>query len=106
LGSQVAISTVPGAGTALPPIDGITGTLEIGESDKSIPDNRARGRLQYVGQRYLRYAETGEYFLKGGADAPENFLAYEDFDNTPNAGGRRKSWAPHAADWNAGDPSW
>ena len=62
--------------------------------------------MSYVGKRYLKYAETGEYFLKSGPDAPENFLAYEDFDNTPNKGNRRKSWMPHASDWNPGDPSW
>ena len=37
---------------------------------------------------------------------PENFLAYDSFDNTPNNGNRRKSWSPHAGDYNAGDPTW
>ena len=106
LGDNLAINPNLGTGTPVPPIHGQSGTLEIGNTDKNLPDNRARGRLQYVGQRYLQYAETGEYFLKGGADAPENFLAYDDFDNTPDFGGRRKSWAPHAEDWNSGDPSW
>ena len=106
LGANIAVSTNTMAGTALAPLDGLTGTLEVEDTDKSLPDNRARGRLQYVGQSYLQYAETGEYFLKGGADAPENFLAYDDFDNTPNHGGRRKSWSPHSSDWQSGDPSW
>jgi hypothetical protein len=39
-------------------------------------------------------------------NSPENFLAYEDFDNTPNNGGRRKTWSPHIRDFNAGDPTW
>lgn len=38
--------------------------------------------------------------------SPENFLAYEDFDNTPNAGGRRKTWSPHVGDFSPGDPTW
>jgi hypothetical protein len=38
--------------------------------------------------------------------SPENFLAYEDFDNTPNDGDRRKSWSPHAKDFIPGDPTW
>jgi hypothetical protein len=39
--------------------------------------------------------------------SPENFLAYNDFDNTPNTGNRRKSWAPHQQHYNAStDPSW
>ena len=38
--------------------------------------------LRYVGERYLQWPETGEYFLKGGADSPENFLAYCELDQT------------------------
>ncbi len=105
-GNEVAISTNPSAGTAEPLIDGLSGSLDIEATNKTGRDFRAKGRLEYVGQPYLRFAETGEYFVKGGSDAPENFLAYDDFDNTPNNGGRRKSWAPHASDWNNGDPSW
>ena len=106
LGANVAISDDPDEGSGISPIDGASGSFIVGPTDKIAPDNRALGRLRYVNQRYLQYAETGDYFLKGGADAPENFLAYEDFDNTPNIGNRRKSWAPHADDWKTGDPSW
>jgi hypothetical protein len=39
--------------------------------------------------------------------SPENFLAYNEFDNTPNFGNYRKSWAPHQQHYNAStDPSW
>ena len=38
--------------------------------------------------------------------SPENFLAYDDFDNTPDIGGRRKSWGPHQVDFRPGDPTW
>ncbi len=106
IGPDIAVDDYPEAGTAVPPIDGLSGSFTIDPTDKSAPDNRGRGRLQYVGKHYLQFAETGTYFVKGGADAPENFLAYEDFDNTPNNGGRRKSWSPHAGDWKAGDPAW
>ncbi|MEM9674079.1 MAG: malectin domain-containing carbohydrate-binding protein [Bacteroidota bacterium] len=105
-GNQVAISTSASAGTANSTINGISGSLQIQNSNKSGRDFRAKGRLEYVGKHYLQFAETGEYFVKGGSDAPENFLAYDDFDNTPNVGGRRKSWSPHASDWNNGDPDW
>ena len=105
-GSNVAINTAASAGTVNSTINGVSGTLAIAASNKTGQDFRAKGRLEYVGERYLQFAETGEYFVKGGSDAPENFLAYEDFDNTPNNGGRRKSWSPHASDWNSGDPSW
>ncbi len=105
-GANVAISTDPTAGAAASAIDGLSGSLIIDVSNKTGRDFRARGRLEYVGEHYLRFAETGDYFVKGGSDAPENFLAYDDFDNTPNNGGRRKSWSPHAGDWNPGNPSW
>ena len=105
-GSNVAGSADPMAGTAVTPMDGLTGSFTIAATDKSGRDHRGKGRLQYVGKRYLKFAETGEYFLKQGADAPENFLAYDDFDNTPDNGGRRKSWAAHIGDWKSGDPTW
>lgn len=95
-----------------------SGSFQIGPTDKSFPDFRGRGRLEYVGQRYLRTAGTREFFLKAGADSPENLLGYADFDgtvaparravrpgeNTP--AGRLKSWQPHVRDWRPGDPSW
>ncbi len=94
---------------ALSPFDGRTGSFQIAETDKHGRDMRAQGRLKYVGKHYLQFAETGEYFLKVGADAPETLLAYKDFDNT-HAGNLKKaplkSWSPHVKDWNAGDPTW
>ncbi len=35
-----------------------------------------------------------------------NFLAYSEFDNTPNNGGWRKDWGPHVSDFGQGDPTW
>jgi hypothetical protein len=87
--------------------DGEKGSFTIGETDKKLPDNRAKGRLNYVGSRYLQWAETGEYFLKTGADSPENMLHYADFDGTLNGYGKLgkeylqllKTWQPHAQDY-------
>lgn len=90
--------------------DGVCGHFEVGKTDKSGVDLRGKGRLQVVdGQRYLRYAGSGEWFLKAGADAPETLLAYEDFDGTVATNPNKcplKTWAPHVRDWNPGDPSW
>jgi len=109
-GANIAINDDPNSGTAVTLIDGLTGTIEITDSDKTGRDHRGKGRLNYVGEHYLQFAETGEYFLKQGADAPENLLAYDDFDGNFKSDGQRdqyiKSWAPHAGDWNSGDPSW
>ncbi len=85
------------------------GKFEIAASNQALPDFRARGRLEYVGERYLRFAGDGTRFLKAGPDAPETFLAYTDFDCTTAANpgkGKLKTWAPHIRDWNNGDPVW
>ena len=80
-------------------MDGQEGTFIISESDKTGMDNRAKGRLQYVGESYLKYAESQDYFIKLGVDAPENLLAYTDFDVSTNALGFQKTWVPHAKDF-------
>ena len=115
-GRGVAVSDTPGA--PLSPYDGRKGTFDVAPTDKSGRDFRARGRLQYVGERYLRFAGSGDYFLKAGADAPENLLACVDFDGTrankrksarqgeATPGGALKTWQAHARDWRTGDPAW
>ena len=45
-------------------------------------DSIARDCCNTWARRYLRFAETNELFLKGGADSPENLLAFADFDQT------------------------
>jgi hypothetical protein len=75
-----------------------------------------KGRLIRNHPRYLQWAESREYFLKGGADSPENFLAYKDFDGTYRHSnefrdGENKTeglhhYTAHEGDWNTGDPTW
>ncbi|WP_386817782.1 DUF5060 domain-containing protein [Luteolibacter algae] len=98
----------PGEGQALAPFDGKTGSFTIGESDKSFPDFRARGRLAYVGKHHLQFQGDKSFFLKAGADAPETLLAYTEFDNTQarKKNVPLKTWAPHLQDWKNGDPTW
>lgn len=116
-GVDVAIGGTEGL--AYLPYDGLSGSFEVAETDKAGPGFRARGRLQYVGERYLRFAGSGEYFLKAGSDAPETLLAYADFENTktmmvpgerswigPNDGHGLHEYAPHLQDWREGDPTW
>lgn len=91
-------------------MDGKKGQFSIAASDKTGRDFRAHGRLQYVGEGYLKFAETGKYFYKCGPDAPENFLAYKGFDGDFASDGYKddlvKSWDPHLKDWKEGDPTW
>ena len=104
-GKNVAVTQE--SGTPVASLNGLAGTFEITESDKSGRDFRAKenGRLKYTGERYLKFSGSDRYFLKQGPDAPENFLNYEDFDGVVK-NPRLKSWKAHAGDWNDGDPSW
>ena len=114
-GKHIAVSLDASAGIRSA-FDGTSGSFHVSESDKQAPDLRARGLLQYVGEHYLKFAETGEYFLKGGADSPENFLAYAEFDDSYDADAESASYkevgtfihtyTPHLKDWRPGDPTW
>ena len=109
-GPGVAISDAEDAGSPVVPIDGLRGSFEIAKTDKTGRDLRGKGRLDYVGKHHLQFAGTGEYFLKAGVDAPENFLAYRDFDGEFKSDGQKdnlvKDWGPHVQDWREGDPTW
>ena len=109
-GKHIIASDDPKAGVGAGYMDGEKGTLTIEPTNKRGRDFRSKGLLQYVGKHYLRFAGTGEYFLKAGADAPENFLAYKDFDGDFKNDGHKdnfvKDWAPHVKDWRPGDPTW
>tara|TARA_R110002033_G_scaffold64323_1_gene115270 strand:+ start:10941 stop:12800 length:1860 start_codon:yes stop_codon:yes gene_type:complete len=99
-GDNIAVANDVSEGVSADFMDGQTGTFNISESDKRGNDNRAKGRLQYVGESYLKFAETSDYFIKLGVDAPENLLAYNDIDVSTNALGFQKAWEPHAKDFN------
>ncbi|MDF1575553.1 MAG: DUF5060 domain-containing protein [Bacteroidales bacterium] len=99
--------------------DGAEGTFEVGPSDKVLPDFRARGRIINGGKGYFRIQGSDELWIKNGADSPENFLAYEDFDQTMRFSLKTEiregeadpekqihRYAAHQSDWKAGDPVW
>ena len=110
-----------GKDVALQPFRGgksfAAGKFDIGPSDKTGRDHRAKGLLRYVGRRYLQFGETGDYFIKAGADSPENFLAYHEFDGTYDTEALKRkgeaqgekfihTYQPHIKDWRKGDPTW
>ena len=108
-GTDIAISDLAGQPT---PQDGLTGSFTIGESDKQGRDFRGKGVLSYVNGPYLQF-DNGDYFIKGGADSPENFLGYFEFDNTKDHGCQNNvlqdglhRYEAHVSDWNQGDPVW
>lgn len=100
-GTAIAVSDAIANAESADFMDGSTGTFTVTETDKTGRDNRGKGRLNYVGESYLKFAETKDYFIKLGVDAPENLLAYKDFDVSTNALGFRKNWNPHRKDFEA-----
>lgn len=90
---DIAITSV--AGTALSG-HGAEGSFTV--SGQSADPVRARGLLQYTGDTYYRYAGDGSIMFKLGPDAPENMLAYDGFDATPDYKRFRKSWQAHVSD--------
>lgn len=109
-GEYAAISTKKETGKPGEFMDKETGSFDIAASDKTGRDFRSKGRLEYVGEHYLKFAGTGDYFMKMGPDAPENFLSYSEFDGTQNTDGHNdnlvKTWEAHSGDWKDGDTSW
>lgn len=112
-GTDVAVSLDPNAGSPVG-FDGENGTFTVGPSDATGRDSRTQGMLRYAGKHYLRYAGSGQYFLMGGTQSPENFLAYYQFDNTRDYRGNKglphadqlHHYDPHVKDWKPGDPTW
>ena len=116
-GQEIAVSNNDDVGEPID-LDGLEGTFEVEEAGQDAPGFFSKGKLQYVGKHHLQFAGSKEYFLKGGADSPENFLGYNGFDDTyyggdseqrsgesaPNEG--LHSYKPHIDDWNEGDPTW
>jgi hypothetical protein len=89
--------------------------ISASELSGSNLDFKNRGMLQDVKERYLKFAGTGESWLKTGAGSPENILAYSGFDGTYDTGGNNfpalgenqlHEFEPHLKDWREGDPIW
>lgn len=90
---------------------GRSGSFLVGEGRgrrRASRDFRQHGRLQYVGEHYLRFAGSGRYFIKAGADAPETLLGYADFDGTQQRKKNvpLKTFSAHDQDWKNGNPTW
>ncbi len=111
-GNLVAASTDPNAGVAIAGFENIGGSLAIAASNKPADDFRSKGLIiQAQDSHYLQHQGDGDFFIRGGPGVPENFLAFEDFDNTQVSGINhrntgRHDFAAHAGDAAATDPTW
>ncbi len=99
-GPGVALSKEPEAGSP-GSFDGESRTFRVEPAQPGTPDFLRWGTLKYAGGHYLKFVD-GPYWIKGGTDEPENFLAYAGFVNTPGS----HRFESHVKDWKTGDPDW
>lgn len=130
-GNQIAKEVNPAGGEngILP--DGKTGSFEISPADTTAPGFYAKGMLRYVGEHFLQFQGSKEWFVKAGPGSPEDFFGYQDFDDTYDGpggltinGGKADRYLYedhgfdagkgrglhrylfHEEDWQPGDPQW
>lgn len=112
-GDRVAIASPTELHNASPIGEhGNTGVVQVAERDASARGLQADGRLEYIGEHYLKQAD-GDFWIKGGVDSPENFFGYAGFDNTvdqpggvatPDLENGLHRYTPHVDHWRLGDP--
>lgn len=105
-GHEIAVSLDAQAGRALA-LDGAAGSFDIAAAPQDAPAFLRQGRLEYVGEHYLKFRD-GPFWIKGGTDSPENLLGFAGIDGTFDQGGIDRDFlhdfSAHRADWRDGDP--
>ncbi|MEM6393106.1 MAG: DUF5060 domain-containing protein [Planctomycetota bacterium] len=119
-GQNVAVADSLNAGSAGDAnLNGKTGTFTVAPRDASAEGFLSKGRLSPTNTHYLQTQGDGKYWIKTGADSPENLLGYAGFDNTfssntrgpdygntfPTATRYLHRYPDHVQDWNPGDPT-
>lgn len=117
MGDNIAVSRDIDEGKQIP-LKNSAGQFQVLPSNAQGIDFRTqrRGFLKSEG-KVFRFSESGDYWLKGGANSPENMLGYVDFDDTyrlvqesregeASTVGGIHTFQPHLQDWKAGDPVW
>ncbi len=112
---MIAINRQPEAGQEIM-LAMDSGAFVVVANEQKTTDFRTRGHIVVENQRF-KFFGTDDYWLKGGADSPENLLGYEGFDNTyrmavSDEEGEAKAdkqlhrFEAHFRDWTDTDPSW
>ena len=113
---MIAIDDAPEAGKVIS-LDKISGAFTVTPNKTKSIDFRTRGKIVVKNQRFMFAGAENGYWLKAGADSPENLLAYEGFDNTyrmaasdddgeAKTDGQIHRFAAHSKDFAEGDPTW
>ncbi|MGQ7846947.1 DUF5060 domain-containing protein [Granulosicoccus sp. 3-233] len=105
-GSELAVNLNMDDGDAVQ-LEGAGGEFLIAPAPFDAPGFLGQGRLEYVGNHYLKFRD-GSYWIKGGTDSPENLLGFGGIDGTFDHGGQADSfvhdYAAHRGDFREGDP--
>ncbi len=114
-GDSIAIYADRDSGSTFP-LQNATGTFQVTPSTIQGRDFRAHGRL-IAEKGYYKFSPSDRYFLKAGANSPENFLAYYEFDGTYRTSDEQRlneaqpteslhRYQAHHNEWTEGDPTW
>ncbi|MFK7893283.1 MAG: DUF5060 domain-containing protein [Granulosicoccus sp.] len=105
-GEEIAVSLDMQAGRQIS-LEDSAGQFSIGPRNTNAPGFLKSGRLEYVGEHYMKFRD-GPYWIKGGTDSPENLLGYAGFDGTEDQGGIRPDFlhdfSEHRVDFRPADP--
>lgn len=131
-GKEIAVpaESSPTAGKSAGAPDAETGSFIVKPADANAPGFYGKGRLAYVGEHYLQFQDSKDWFVKAGPGSPEDFFGYQDFDGTTDypikKGETQKMdtylyedhgfgvgngvglhrYLFHLKDWKEGDPTW
>jgi hypothetical protein len=131
-GTDIAVPAVssPTAGKSAGAPDGETGSFTVKPADTAAPGFYGKGKLAYVGEHYLQFQGSNEWFVKAGPGSPEDFFGYQDFDGTSDDQNRQGDtetkdtylhedhgfgagkgvglhrYLFHLKHWKEGDPTW
>lgn len=97
-------------------ISNSSGEFTVVSNDRSSSEFYKNGRIS-VNSGYFFFDNTKQYWLKMGANSPENLLAFEDIDGTyrmkaekregeAEANDKIHSYQNHRKDWTTADLSW
>jgi hypothetical protein len=131
-GTNIAVPAVssPTAGKSAGAPDGETGSFTVKPADAAAPGFYGKGKLAYVGEHYLQFQGSKQWFVKGGPGSPEDVFGYQDFDNTSDNPNKKSDtqkkdtylyedhgfgagkgvglhrYLFHLKHWKEGDPTW
>ncbi len=115
-GEHISLSPDPDVGELLV-LDGVySGSFHVTEESDPGAGFYTTGPLE-THDGYFRFKDSGKCWLKGGANSPENLLAFVDFDATYRIQAESREgeaavaeeihkYESHLKDWSVGDPTW